>query len=113
MTKGTGGNLHEGHGHGGGGRVGRPLPPEITECREVHDGYAIVEVQSANMTEPLRLLETDCAGSCAEAYRITAYDGSRANPTAFFLAMRAALDRGDRSLVTCYHSPKFAAFLRR
>lgn len=83
--------------------MGTPLPPEIVERREVRDGYAIIEVQSANMSLPLRMLETDCVDSCAEAYRISDHDYSQSDPTTFFLKMQAALDQGDRSRVVCYH----------
>jgi hypothetical protein len=90
-----------------------PLPTEIVERREVHDGYAIIEVQSVNMFEPHRFLETNCVEPCKGAYRITEFNYTDSDPAAFYLKMRDALDRGDHSLISCYHNLQFGSIVRK
>ena len=65
------------------------LPAEVR--RDVEDGYAVIE-DSAGVV----FIETACAGSCKRPYRIDANHPE-------YQGILAALERGDRSVIVCYH----------
>ena len=45
-----------------------------------------------------KYLETACVGSCNRRYRIDEHHPA-------YVSIKAAMERGDRSLVFCYHKP--------
>ena len=78
--------------------VDKPIPgKEIS--RQVFPEYAIVEEAPAGYnTVGFVWLETGCVGKCPHLYRV--HDSHTA-----YAEVKAALDRGDRSNIFCYHKP--------
>lgn len=66
--------------------------------REEHEHYTLVKDEpKGHNTDGLAWLETPCAGKCDRAYRIDPNHPQYAE-------IKAALDRGDRSVIHCYHN---------
>lgn len=57
-------------------------------------GFTIDRIPQGN--DHVEVLETTCAGSCSRPYRID-------EPHPSYGEVRAALERGDRSVISCYH----------
>jgi hypothetical protein len=73
-----------------------PIPGREVS-RQVMAEYAIVEKEPEGFnTEGFVFLETRCVGKCRHMYRI-----DPAHPG--YAEVKAALDRGDRSVIFCYH----------
>lgn len=65
--------------------------------RTEYEHYALIEDQIRGQETIRRSwLETPCAGKCKQPYRIDSM-------SPVYLEIRAALDRGDRSIIHCYH----------
>lgn len=76
----------------------RPIPGKEVS-RQAMAEYALVEHAPAGFqTEGFTFLETRCVDKCPHMYRIDPYHPG-------YTEIRAALDRGDRSAIFCYHKP--------
>jgi hypothetical protein len=61
--------------------------------------YTIVTTEpEGHNTEGFTFLETGCVDKCPRTYRIDSQHPDYAN-------VKAGLDRGDRSVIFCYHKP--------
>jgi phosphoribosyl-ATP pyrophosphohydrolase len=92
----------EGGGKDADGKTLKPsgwAPPDIKGTLELQSTmeYTIVSLQSENMAEPLRVLETHCVGKCPHRYRLDEHHPE-------FNAVKKALDVHDRSVIRCYHT---------
>lgn len=76
----------------------RPIPGKEVS-RQVMAEYTLVEQEPAGFNVVgFTFLETQCVGKCPRMYRI-----DPAHPS--YAEVKAALDRGDRSVIFCYHRP--------
>lgn len=76
--------------------IRKPVPGEIVR-REVGPHYTLLEeAPSGFNTVGIIWIETACTGKCKQPYKI-----DENHPE--YKEVKAALDKGDRSMIFCYH----------
>jgi hypothetical protein len=72
-----------------------PLPGEVR--RELHTYYTLIEDSPRGLnTKGTVYIELACVGKCERPYRLDEHHPEYAR-------IKEALDRGDRSVIRCYH----------
>lgn len=79
--------------------VAAPIPAREISRQVMAEYTLIVEAPTGFQTEGCTFIETSCVGGCPHMHRLDSMHPE-------YAAVKAALDRGDRSRIFCYHKTR-------